>query len=319
MGRNLGRLLALFALTLGVLAAVGIHYRFPLAIAAISSSEPPPLRPQGQLAENERWVDDYFTIADLGSNTYAIGEPRVSGPVFSYLIVGQDRALLFDSGMPLRDMRPVVESLTDRPITVLASHLHYDHVGSNPYFDRVAMPDTAETRAQIVDDIFTPQANQYLGSAEGHPLLSWHVTDLLPIGTIIDLGGRQLTLLATPGHTSESISVWDRENAILFTGDYIYEGALYALMPNSSLQDYLNTATELVGLLPEETKLYTAHRWRMIGTPILGYQDLVDLKAALTKIRDGDLSGTGFFPTRYPVNGTVELDADLPWYQGWER
>lgn len=313
----MGRLIAIIAAALLILAGVGIHYRFPLAIAVISSDQPPPLRPQGPLADNERWVDDYFTIADLGGNTYAIGEPRVSGPVFSYLIVGRDRALLFDSGMPLRDMRPVVESLTGLPVTVLASHLHFDHVGSNPRFDRVAMPDTQETRAQIVDGVFTPTPGQFLGSTEGHALLSWHVTDLLPVGTIIDLGERQLTLLATPGHTSESISVWDRENAILFTGDYIYEGALYAFMPNSSLQDYLNTATELVDLLPPETKLYTAHRWRMIGTPILGHQDLVDLKASLVKIRDGDLSGSGFFPTRYQVNSNVELEADIPWYQGW--
>ncbi len=313
----MGRLIAIMALGLLVLGGIGIHYRFPLAVAAISSDQPPPLRPQGPLAENERWVDDYFTIADLGANTYAIGEPRVSGPVFSYLIVGQDRALLFDSGMPLRDMRPVVESLTDLPVTVLASHLHFDHVGNNPRFDRVAMPDTEATRALLVDNVFTPQPNQFLGRVEGHQMMSWHVSDLLPIGTVIDLGSRQLTLLATPGHTSESVSVWDREHAMLFTGDYIYEGTLMAFMPNSSLQEYIDTATELIDLLPAETKLYTAHRWRMIGTPIRGYQDLVDLKAALIKIREGDLSGSGFFPTRYRVNDQVEIEADLPWYQGW--
>lgn len=307
----------IFAVLLIAVAAIA-HFRFPLAVALISTGESPPLNEQGELVANEVWFDDYYTIATLGDGLYAIGEPRVSGPVFSYLIIGETRALLFDSGMPLRNMLPVVSSLTDKPVTLLASHLHFDHVGNSHRFETVAMLDTEQTRLQMVDGWYSPTSDQFLGYPEGHDIPKWRVSELLAEGSEIDLGGRKLTLLRTPGHTDQSVSLWDKERAQLFTGDYIYEGGLYAFLPNSSLQDYMNTANMLVDLIPDNTTLYTAHRWEMLGTPILGYDDLVDLKTALTKIREGNLSGTGVFPMTYPVNDRVQLEADLPWYQGWD-
>jgi hydroxyacylglutathione hydrolase len=316
-GKSMRTVTLIFAALLVAVALV-THFRFPLAVAAISTGEAPPLTPQGELAENEEWFDDYYTVATLGDGLFAIGEPRVSGPVFSYLIIGETRALLFDTGMPLRNMLPVVQSLTDKPVTALASHLHFDHVGNNQRFENVAMLDTEQTRAQIEDGWFTPTSNQFLGHPEGHEILRWQVSELLPEGTVIDLGARKLTLIRTPGHTDQSVSLWDPVRAQLFTGDYIYEGALYAFLPNSSLQDYMDTAIKLVDLIAKDTKLYTAHRWEMVGTPILEYQDLADLHATLTKIQNDELSGTGAFPLSYPVNSRITLDADLPWYQGWD-
>jgi len=307
----------IFAVLLMAVAAIA-HFRFPLGVALITTGESPPLREQNELVANEIWFDDYYTIATLGHGLYAIGEPRVSGPVFSYLIIGETRALLFDSGMPLRNIVPVVKSLTDKPVTLLASHLHFDHVGNSHRFETVVMLDTEQTRSQMEDGWFTPTSDQFLGYPEGHKIPRWRVSELLAEGAEIDLGGRTLTLLRTPGHTDQSVSLWDEESAQLFTGDYIYEGALYAFLPNSSLQDYMNTANMLVDLIPDNTTLYTAHRWEMLGTPILSYEDLLDLKTALTKIREGDLSGTGVFPLTYPVNDRVQLEADLPWYQGWD-
>lgn len=307
----------IFAALLIAVAAVA-HFRFPLGVALITTGESPPLSEPTELVSNEVWFDDYYTIATLGEGLYAIGEPRVSGPVFSYLIIGDTRALLFDSGMPLRNMLPVVKSLTDKPVTLLASHLHFDHVGNSHRFETVAMLDTEQTRSQMEDGWFSPTSDQFLGYPEGHDIPKWRVSELLAEGAVIELGNRALTLVRTPGHSDQSVSVWDPARAQLFTGDYIYEGALYAFLPNSSLQDYMDTANKLVDMIPEDTKLYTAHRWDMLGTPILEFQDLADLQAALMKIQNGELSGTGVFPMTYPVNGRVTLDADLPWYQGWD-
>lgn len=312
------RILAIIFVVLAGLAGLAATYRFELAVMALTQDGPPPLRDKGELTATERWFDDYYTIDRIDERTHTIGEPRVGGPTFSYLIEGEDMAVLFDTGLPQADMSKVVAELTDKPLTVIPSHLHYDHVGNITRFDHVAMLDTPETRAQIVDGQFTPRDVQFLGSVEGYEPFTWPVAELLAEGSRIELGGRTLQVIRTPGHTDQSISLWDEENKQLFTGDYIYEGGLYAFLPNSSLVSYLETAEKLLLMLPEDTELLTAHRWRMIGTPILNMQDLVDLRNALEKVRDGELAYEGLFPAVYPVNENLTLETDVPWLRGWD-
>jgi glyoxylase-like metal-dependent hydrolase (beta-lactamase superfamily II) len=311
------RVLLISITALIVLGAAALHFRFDLAVAALSSDSPPPLLDKRELSSTERWFDDYYTIDSIDARTHVIGEPRASGPVFSYLIEGRDRAILFDIGYPSANILPVVKSLTDKPILAVPSHLHFDHVGNLERFDDIALLDTPQRRSQMEGDVFTPLDVQYLGSSEGHATPSWKITKWLSDGETIDLGDRTLKVVLTPGHTDESISLWDEANGQLFTGDYIYEGPLYAFLPNSSLADYLKVAENLLLTLPAETKLYTAHRMNMTGTPVLEMRDIVDLRDALEAVRDGEAIGSGFFPTRYSVNERLDLDADIPWYQDW--
>jgi hydroxyacylglutathione hydrolase len=124
---------------------------------------------------------------------------------FLYLIFGADKALLWDTGSRNSRVREAVDRLMDRwlkansktaiPLLILHSHGHGDHVAGDPQF--TARPDTTFLKP----DLAAPST--------------------------LELGGRPLDLLPIPGHTADSIALYDRRTAILLTGDTVYPGRLY--------------------------------------------------------------------------------------------
>jgi hypothetical protein len=72
---------------------------------------------------------DWFEVYEVAPGVFAISEPRQYEGVTSFLVVGSERALLFDTGLGVARIGEVVRGLTDRPVTVLNSHAHFDHVG----------------------------------------------------------------------------------------------------------------------------------------------------------------------------------------------
>ena len=301
--------------TLGVVAAALIAPYVDSELAvwlephAVVDSAP------AQLAKG-RMVDDYFAVEDLGGDTFAIGEPRYYQQNYSYLIVGQTRAVLFDSGSGIRNISGVAAKLTRLPITVIVSHLHFDHLGGVGPFERVAMIDLAETRADVSGGLFKPSRYEYLGFFDGRAPPSFRVSEWLAPGAIIDLGGRALRVLSTPGHTPDSVALFDASNHRLFIGDFIYPTTLYAFLPGASLSAYQATARMLLGMLPTDTVLWTAHCCRKnegVSAPWLSMRDLRDLDAALTAVRAGQSKAAGFYPRVFPVNDEMTLAAGFPW------
>lgn len=263
-----------------------------------------------------RMVDDYFAVEDLGDGTFAIGEPRYYQQNYSYLVVGQTRAVLFDSGSGTRDISGVAANLTKLPITVIASHLHFDHLGGIGPFDHVAMIDLPETRADVSGAVFKPGRYEYLGFYDGRIAPSFRVSEWLAPGAVIDLGGRVLKVLSTPGHTPTSVALFDAKNRRLFIGDFIYPTTLYAFLPGASLSAYQATARRLLGMLPPDTVLWTAHCCRKnegVSAPWLSMRDVRDLDTALTAVRAGQGHATGVYPRVFPVNEEMTLAAGFPW------
>lgn len=263
-------------------------------------------------------VDDYFAVEPIAPGVWAIGEPRYYQQNYAYLIVGRERALLFDAGTGTRNIRPVVAKLTSLPLTVMVSHLHFDHLGGVANFasDRVAMIDLPATRADVHDGRFRPGRYQYSGFVDGLAPPTFRVDDWLAPGSTIDLGGRRLTVLSTPGHTPTSAALYDADGRRLFIGDYIYPTTLYAFLPSASLSAYQATARRLLATLPADTVLWTAHCCRSAGgvaAPWLNMTDLRALDAALTAVRTGRPRGKGFYPRVFPVNEQMTLATGLPW------
>jgi len=96
----------------------------------------------------------------------------------------------------------------------------------------------------------------------------------------------------------------------LFTGDFIYDGRLLAIMPNSNLSDYLHSTRKLLDIIPTDTRLLTAHRESLSGAPILEYTNLLDLQSTLEQVIGGTLQGDGFYMKSYDINSALRLIAE---------
>ena len=297
-----------------------IWQRHWLLVNSIGSGEPPPLLE----AHNEggaEWFDDYYIVAPIenanGDLTFAIGETRYAQQNFNYLIIGSHTAILFDAGPGVRDIRPVVESLTDLPILFVPSHFHYDHIGNNISFAQVGVVDIPFLRARADGNQLPLTWQEHLGAAEGFATPSLTVTHWLKPNEVIDIGGRELQVLYTPGHTTDSVSLLDARNGHLFSGDFIYPGPLYAFLPNSSLRDYLDASDTVLAAVDENIRIFGAHRSQAPGTPELEKQDVTDLRHTLIGIKRGESKGTGSYPVAYQVNDRMVLLAEPTWLQDW--
>lgn len=300
-----------------LLLAWGFAERRMLVIQAFALQDPPGLLAPSEEGPGARWVDGYFTVERLDERTYAIGEPRYAQQNFSYLILGSQRAVLFDAGPGIRDIRPVAESLTDLPITFVPSHFHYDHLGPAATFARVAVVDLPGLRARAPDGELALTRAEHLGFLEDVPTPTLKVTEWLEPGAVLALGDRDLLVLYTPGHTEDSISLLDVASGLVFSGDFLYPGPLYAFLPNSSMGDYLEGANAVVAASPGSARVLGAHRVKPPGAPVLDLQDVHDLRATLESIRAGTISGKGVYPVTYPVNEQVTLLAEPRWLQRW--
>jgi len=82
-------------------------------------------------------IDEWFEVYQVAPGVKAIYEPHQWQETISYLIEGQTKALLFDTGNGIGDIHALVKRLSKKPITVLNSHSHFDHVGGNHAFKRI--------------------------------------------------------------------------------------------------------------------------------------------------------------------------------------
>ena len=307
----------LIVLLILVIVAVAVTQRYMIRYYTDRFAATPGLLDQVDEGPGVRWHDDYFTVQALDARTFAIGEPRYYQQNYNYLILGTDRAVLFDAGPGLRDIRPVAQALTDLPVTFVPSHFHVDHVGNEITFEKVAVIDLPYLRDRAPDNLLQLTEREHLGFHEGIVVPTLEVDEWISAGDTIELGDRSLRVLYTPGHTEDSISLLDVDSGQLFAGDFIYPGTLYAYLPNSGMGDYVQAAETVLNSAPAGVSILGAHRGRIPGAPRLTLADVQDLRAALESIRNGQLSGEGFYPVSYRVNSQLRLLSDPWWLQNW--
>lgn len=305
------------------LAAWLAPYVYPEYQRRILGRDPPVLAaPTGAVAG--RWFDDYFVVEEIDPTTFAIGEPRYYQGNYSYLILGGQQAVLFDAGSGTRDITPVVRALTHLPVTVVPSHLHFDHVGALGRFERTALLDTPALRARTHHARLQLRRYEFLGFLEDLPAPSFQVDSWWADGQTVELGNRALLVLATPGHTPNSLSLYDRSRAQLFAGDFVYPGPLYVFYPGASRSAYEQTTRRLLALLDPATRIFTAHMAEPpapVRAPVLRFEDLQALEVTLLALQRGSAlprahGGAGTvlgYPRVYPVRGAITLATGYPW------
>lgn len=139
------------------------------------------------------------------------------------LVLGRERALLFDTMCGLGDLRGTVESLTDLPLTVVNSHGHYDHVGGNFQFEQVYRSKKdwyMAEEARPVFDTLQMNINRDLSNAWKSMLRKDNLLDLTE-GMVFDLGGVKARAVALPGHTQGSMGLLLPELGLLLAGDAV--------------------------------------------------------------------------------------------------
>jgi glyoxylase-like metal-dependent hydrolase (beta-lactamase superfamily II) len=230
---------------------------------------------------------DWFEVRSFEHDIFGIGEPGHFEDVKSFLIVGSERAVLIDSGMGFADIRAVAESLTDRPLILVNSHGHLDHIGDNWRFERIWAHEGDRERIKagvphermahfLADDAFsrTPPANLDRSTFE---IPGTTIERLLSDGDVIDLGDRTLKVLHTPGHSLGSISLFEESTGALFPGDVIYEGPLFGHHPGGSALDYLETMKRLQSIVSEVSVVYPSHnRYPLSAESITETHDSMD-------------------------------------------
>lgn len=203
---------------------------------------------------------DWFHIIQLDASTYAISEPKYTQKNVSYLLVGTRSALLFDTGPGVYSIHDVAHKLTHLPVLVLPSHLHFDHVGRIEEFSTIALVSTPELRRQAANDVLSESTEQYLLPGKHE----FRVSRWLSAGETLDLGEHRITILSTPGHTPDSVSLVDSDRHRIFTGDLLNRNFTLANVPGSDIHRMAESAARIARIASGGSTVYEGHSERPI-------------------------------------------------------
>ncbi len=202
--------------------------------------------------------DAWLVTSSVGEKVWRIDD---HGSDNMYLVAGTEKAMLIDTGFGRADIMKVVRTLTPLPVVVVNTHGHPDHVGGNPQFaevhahpadfEQIRFFSSQEQRANMGAGAQVPEDQRWEPSPDQKP------TTLIPVedGQVFDLGGRQLQVVAVPGHTPGGICLLDKDARLLISGDNNNTQEWMFLDQSTTMATYLKTLEALAARQDFDTLL----------------------------------------------------------------
>lgn len=179
----------------------------------------------------------FMEIIPINQDTWRIED----GFVRFFLLAGRDSALLIDSGASSPEAKALAESLTSLPVTLVNTHGDGDHTAGNGAFSLFyAHP------ADVVG----------CGLAAKFP-----EAEILPLeeGMVFELGGRDVEVIALPGHTAGSVALLDRRDRALYAGDSVQTEHIYMFGAHRSPEAFAASLEKLDAMRDRFDVIYASH------------------------------------------------------------
>ncbi|RWM73668.1 MAG: MBL fold metallo-hydrolase [Mesorhizobium sp.] len=226
---------------------------------------------------------NWYETIRMADGVTLIHEPWIK-PFFRcniWHVRGRDHDLLFDTGLGHFSLRRHVPLVTERKLTCVASHTHFDHIGCHHEFpDRCVHAAEAEILADprnewTVADRYATDA-MFNGVPQGWDTARYRILPapadrLLEQGDVIDLGDRAFEVIHTPGHSPGGIALYEKKTGTLLSGDIIYDGPLIDDVYHSAVDDYVETLLRM-----RELEVAVVHGGHFPSFGKVRYRQLID-------------------------------------------
>lgn len=220
-------------------------------------------------AEKEVYKGPDVIFRQIDAHTWE-GNGHLMANETLYLIEGNERAILIDAGTKIADLDKIVAGITTKPVTLVATHVHPDHTGEAvKYFNEIYINAADMVNvAQMMPD--------YKGEIK-----------YLRDGEVIDLGGRQIEVIFTPGHTPGSTTFMDKEAGYGFSGDSFGSGNLLLTTNFSTLLITCQRTSEYM----EKHQIKQLYPGHYMGKNVETPQRIADMLQMSRDMLDGKLKG----------------------------
>lgn len=187
---------------------------------------------------------NFFTSTKISPRITRIRD--IAG-VFEYLVEGNERALLLDTGHGIGNIKEYVDKLTSKPYSVVLTHGHIDHANGAALFDEVYMNekdlDLYKAHSNLQFRYEHAQSHKELKDISIDNYIPPRELPFLPLEDqqVFDLGAIHVKMIAAPGHTQGMMMALIEEERVILFGDGCGNQVLLFDEYASNVSEYLKT------------------------------------------------------------------------------